>query len=130
MPRGGAVWPAPPEPRESMAALTERQLVRLLAERFRSTSPQVRIGIGDDAAVLAAQPEDWVCSVDASVEGVHFDLAYLSFEDVGYRSFQAAASDLAAMGAAPVAALSALTLPRSLSNGQIDELARGQALAS
>lgn len=113
-----------------MAARTERQLVRLLAERFRSTSPHVRIGIGDDAAVLAAQPDDWVCSVDASVEGVHFDLAFLTLEDVGYRSFQAAASDLAAMGAAPVAALSALTLPRTLSRGQIDDLVRGQALAS
>lgn len=113
-----------------MPPLTERQLVRLLAERFRAVSPQVRLGIGDDAAQLASRGDDWVCSVDSSVEGVHFDLAYLALSDVGYRSFQAAASDLAAMGAAPVAALSALILPPSLSARDIDDLTRGQALAS
>jgi thiamine-monophosphate kinase len=113
-----------------MPPLTERQLVRLLAERFVATSPRVRLGIGDDAAVLASGADDWVCSVDSSVDGVHFDLAYLAPRDVGYRSFHAAASDLAAMGAAPVAALSALILPRSFSREDIDELTRGQALAS
>jgi thiamine-monophosphate kinase len=71
-----------------------------------------------------------VCSVDSSVDGVHFDLGYLALRDVGYRSFQAAASDLAAMGAAPVAALSALILPGSFSPQDIDDLTRGQALAS
>jgi len=71
-----------------------------------------------------------VCSVDASVQGVHFDLRYLSLEDVGYRSFQAAVSDLAAMGAEPVAALSALILPAGLSPAGLDELTLGQQTAS
>lgn len=113
-----------------MTALSERQLVSLLGQRFQTRSPGVRVGIGDDAAVLEPQPEPWVCSVDSSVEGVHFDLAFLTFEDVGYRAFQAAISDLAAMGAAPVAALSALILPRGLSSAAIGALASGQALAS
>jgi thiamine-monophosphate kinase len=113
-----------------MAALTERALVALLAQRFASLAPGVELGIGDDAAVLAPSPEPWVCSVDASVEGVHFDLAYLTYEDVGYRSFQAAASDLGAMGATPAAALSALILPRALAPEAIDRLTAGQAQAS
>jgi thiamine-monophosphate kinase len=113
-----------------MARLTERQLVARFRERFRSGSGAVRVGIGDDAAVLATGAGVWVCSVDACVEGVHFDLDFLTLEDTGYRAFQAAASDLAAMGATPVAALSALILPRGLSSAAIDELTRGQALAS
>jgi len=113
-----------------MSLLTERQLVERLRERFGSAAPGVELGIGDDAAVLAAGADPWVCSVDASVEGVHFDLRYLSMEDVGYRAFQAAASDLAAMGAAPVAALSALILPRGLSQAGIDQLTLGQRAAS
>ena len=113
-----------------MARLTERQLARLLERRFRTASSQIRLGIGDDAAVLAAGADDWVCSVDASVEGVHFDRRYLSLVDVGYRSFQAAASDLAAMGAVPIAALSALILPRTLSDADVDQLTVGQARAS
>jgi thiamine-monophosphate kinase len=113
-----------------MAGLTERQLVLLLRERFRVSSGAPELGIGDDAAILAGQGGAWACSVDASVQGVHFDLAYLGLEDVGYRAFQAAVSDLAAMGAQPVAALSALILPRALSRADIDRLTRGQAQAS
>lgn len=113
-----------------MSALTERALVALLARRFAGPAPGVELGIGDDAAVLAPSAEASVCSIDASVEGVHFDLAYLTYEDVGYRSFQAAVSDLAAMGAAPAAALSALVLPRALSRDAIDRLTAGQAQAS
>jgi thiamine-monophosphate kinase len=113
-----------------MAGLTERQLVTLLGRRFQTLSPQVCVGIGDDAAVLTEDSGARVVSVDASVEGVHFDRAYLSLEDVGYRSFQAAVSDLAAMGAEPVGALSALILPRSITTGQIDQLTGGQAAAS
>ncbi|HTV18268.1 MAG TPA: AIR synthase related protein, partial [Polyangiaceae bacterium] len=109
---------------------SERELISLLGERFAWPSADVRLGIGDDAAVLATQHEPLVVSVDASVEGVHFDLEYLTAEDVGYRSFQAAVSDLAAMGAHPVAALSALVLPRQLSSEAIDQLTLGQAQAS
>ena len=113
-----------------MAKRSERQWVERLRERFGAGAGQVQLGIGDDAAVLALSSEARVCSVDASVQGVHFDLRYLSLEDVGYRSFQAAASDLAAMGAEPVAALSALILPAGLSPAGIDELTLGQQAAS
>jgi thiamine-monophosphate kinase len=113
-----------------MSVLTERALVSLLAQRFAAVAPGVELGIGDDAAVLAPNADPCVCSVDASVDGVHFDLEYLTIEDVGYRSFQAAVSDLAAMGAVPAAALSALVLPRGLSPDAIDRLTAGQARAS
>jgi thiamine-monophosphate kinase len=111
-------------------ALSERRLVSMLGQRFAAAAPGVRLGIGDDAAVLAPASESSVVSVDASVEGVHFDRAYLGYEDIGYRAFQAAISDLAAMGAVPVAALSALVLPRQLTRAAIDELSIGQAQAS
>jgi thiamine-monophosphate kinase len=113
-----------------MSALSERRLVSLLRERFAAAAPDVLLGIGDDAAVLAPTTELSVVSVDASVEGVHFDRAYLGYEDIGYRAFQAAISDLAAMGAVPTAALSALVLPRALSRAAVDELTVGQARAS
>ncbi|HEU4579309.1 MAG TPA: thiamine-phosphate kinase [Polyangiaceae bacterium] len=113
-----------------MARRTERQWVERLRERFAAGSRGVALGIGDDAAILAPSAEASVCSVDASVQGVHFDSSWLSLEDVGYRSFQAAVSDLAAMGALPVAALSALILPRDLPAEGIDQLTLGQRVAS
>lgn len=113
-----------------MTKRSERQWVERLRERFASTAPGVALGIGDDAAILAERAGNWVCSVDASVEGVHFDRRFLGLHDVGYRSFQAAASDLAAMGAVPVAALSALIVPAALPAHELDELTIGQRDAS
>jgi thiamine-monophosphate kinase len=91
----------------------------------------VKLGIGDDAAVLApAGADSLVWTSDACVEGVHFDSKWLGSADVGFRSLQAAASDVAAMGARPLAALSNLILPASFGKAELSALARGQAEAS
>lgn len=76
--------------------------------------PQLRVGPGDDAAVLDG---GWVVSTDLSVEGVHFRRAWLSDEEVGYRATTAALSDLAAMAALPVAVLVSMAAPR---DGSVD----------
>jgi thiamine-monophosphate kinase len=72
--------------------------------------PEVRVGPGDDAAVLQG---GWVVSTDLSVEDVHFRRDWLSDEEVGYRAGVAALSDLAAMAATPVAVLVSLAGPAS-----------------
>jgi thiamine-monophosphate kinase len=92
-------------------------------------APGVVLGIGDDAAVLRASGR-LVWTIDAAVEGVHFDLDLLSPADIGFRSFQAAASDLAAMGARPLAALSNLSLPERVSTRDVERLVKGQAEAA
>lgn len=92
----------------------------------------VALGNGDDAAVLEplAEGERLVVSVDACVEGTHFLRAWLTLRDVGARATMAAASDLAAMAARPVAAVSSIVVPPALSDEELEELARGQADAS
>jgi thiamine-monophosphate kinase len=101
-------------------------------QRELATVPRraVELGIGDDAAVLRIGRERVVVTVDDQVEGVHFDRRWLSLEDVGYRALQAAASDLAAMAAAPVAAVASLHVPRGLPVRELEQLARGQAQAA
>lgn len=92
--------------------------------------PRLRVGIGDDAAVLETPGADLVWSNDASLEHVHFDLRYLSLECAAARAIHAAVSDLAAMGAKPLAALVALELPPRANQRAIAQIARGQAHAS
>lgn len=71
-------------------------------------------GTGDDAAVLEVPSgERLVVSTDTSVENVHFRRAWLSAEEIAYRAGAAALSDLAAMGATPLAMTIALTLPEA-----------------
>jgi len=91
---------------------------------------ETETGIGDDAAVIRVGGERLVWTIDDSEEGVHFDRRWLSLEDVGWRAFHAAVSDLAAMGAKPVAALCHLTLPASLTKAELRRVAEGQAEAA
>lgn len=69
-------------------------------------------GIGDDCAVLGVPPDRQLCvSTDSSVENVHFRRDWLTPREIGYRAATAALSDLAAMGAEPLALLLAITVP-------------------
>lgn len=106
-------------------------LLRHILEGSTQGPAEVQVGIGDDAAVLAP-PRDGsalVWTVDAQVEGTHFRLDWMSWEDVGWRSVMAAASDLAAMGASPVGALASLVLGPSVDDAALASLATGQAAA-
>lgn len=100
--------------------------------RIFGPAPQgVSLGIGDDAAVIslpyvAQAGSQLVWTVDSSVEGVHFRCDLVSWRDVGWRSLMAAASDLGAMAARPVGALSALMLSDRVTDEQLFELAQGQ----
>jgi thiamine-monophosphate kinase len=91
----------------------------------------IEVGIGDDAAVLdPAGARRIVWTVDEQVEGVHFRRDLVSWMDLGWRSFMAAASDVAAMGATPWCALAALALPDDVDDAALEGLARGQAEAA
>lgn len=76
--------------------------------------PQVLVGVGDDAAVLAATPgRAWVVTTDTLTEGVDFRLAVDEPRRIGRKALAVNLSDLAAMAATPIAAFASLVLPRS-----------------
>lgn len=120
-------------PVSAKARFNEGEAVALLRARFQSGARRagVQLGIGDDAAVLkGGAGKLLVWTSDACVDGVHFDRKWLGLADVGYRSLQAAVSDIAAMGARPLAALSNLILPARFGKVELEELSRGQAEAA
>jgi thiamine-monophosphate kinase len=68
----------------------------------------------DDAAVLADEGGGFtVASCDMFVEGVHFDLGWMSAQDAGWRALALALGDLAAKGATPSWALTSLAIPNA-----------------
>jgi thiamine-monophosphate kinase len=84
----------------------------------------VALGIGDDCALLTVPPgEQLAISTDTLVAGVHFADPCDPFL-LGQRSLAVAVSDLAAMGATPVAFTLALTLP-TVTADWLDAYARG-----
>ena len=75
----------------------------------------VRLGIGDDCAVLRLRRgEEMVVTTDLSLESRHFRRDWHPPEAVGHRALARGLSDLAAMGARPVAAFLSLAVPKTL----------------
>jgi thiamine-monophosphate kinase len=79
----------------------------------------------DDAAVLEDANGFTVASCDMFVEGIHFDLDWMTAEDAGWRSLALALGDLAAKGATPSWALTSIALPRTWEVDDLDGLYRG-----
>jgi len=68
-----------------------------------------------------------VLTVDALVEGVHFDRAFVPADAIGHRALAVNLSDLAAMGAAPRLALVSMALPAVLPLSDFDGIVDGIA---
>lgn len=96
-----------------------------------SMKTDVILGIGDDAAVVKGSgSRKLVLTVDALVEGIHFDPAYFDFESIGWKAMAVNLSDLAAMGAEPRWALVQLTLSSKQNLNQVKKLYKGILKAS
>lgn len=97
----------------------ELALIRSIRAKAASVAPkrgsEVQLGIGDDCAILRPHPgEEIVVTTDFSLEGRHFRRDWHSPESAGHRTLARGLSDLAAMGARPVAAFLSLALPKAL----------------
>lgn len=98
---------------------------------FLPSSEAVVTGIGDDCAVLRLGDRLLLATCDASIEGVHFNLALASPEAIGWKAAASALSDIAAMGGQPLFLLITLACPTDTSVSTVDALYEGfQAAAS
>jgi thiamine-monophosphate kinase len=110
-------------PSDTVAELTEAQLIQSIKTRLPPAPDWLAVGIGDDAAVVEpARNRLEVLSVDALVEGVHFDRAFTPPSAVGHRALAVNLSDLAAMGATPRLALLSLALPHALPIADFEQM--------
>jgi len=114
----------------------ETQLIERIARAVPSSpggsrGARTRVGIGDDAAILApGRNTEWALSCDAFLQGVHFLVQSYPPDSVGYKSLVRAASDLAAVGASPRLFLLTLALPERLTGKWLDEFLRGMGRAA
>ena len=92
---------------------------------------RVRVGIGDDCAILRPPPgHEILVTTDFCLEGRHFRRDWHTPESAGHRCLARGLSDLAAMGARPLAAFLSLALPPGTDRRWIDRFFRGlRALA-
>jgi thiamine-monophosphate kinase len=110
----------------TVSDLTERQLIARIRARLPAPPPWLLVGIGDDAAVVEPERNRLeVLSVDAVVDGVHFDRAFVPARAIGHRALAVNLSDLAAMGAAARFALLSMALPSDLPVEAFDGITDG-----
>jgi thiamine-monophosphate kinase len=94
---------------------SELGLIEQIQRDFGTSSSAVKLGIGDDCAILRPPAGcEVLVTTDLTLEGRHFRRDSHPPESVGHRCLARGLSDLAAMGATPLAAFLSLALPSTM----------------
>ena len=110
--------------RAKRARVVPGELALIEAIRRRAAATRkgaLRMGIGDDCAVLRPRVGYEVCvTTDFSLEGRHFRRGWHSPQSAGHRCLARGLSDLAAMGAEPMAVFLSLAVPANTPAAWVD----------
>lgn len=85
----------------------------------------VRIGLGDDCALLEGSSAGWLLTTDTLTEGVDFLLQSATAFQIGYKAMAVNLSDIAAMAGQPRFALVSVVTRPELGTSFLHELYRG-----
>ena len=108
-----------------LSKLGEFGLIKKLQRNIPAVSAGVLTGIGDDAAVLKAPDRKILVTSDMLIEGVHFDLAFTTFHQLGYKFLAVNISDIFAMGGDPKHFLVSIGIPDKYDSEDMIELYSG-----
>ncbi len=126
---------------KNLRDIGEFGLIKRIAGRSRRKDPSVRVGIGDDAAVVnvgvglaptrKGQPQGLplLVTTDSLVEDVHFRRDSPP-EALGWKALAVNISDIAAMGGMPKHYLLSLSVPEGISVDYLDRLSAGMTDAA
>lgn len=111
--------------------IDELSALRLIEESFPPLSPNVSLGIGDDATALKHDPTKLLLvTTDTQAENVHFTLDLLSAGELARKALAVSVSDIGAMGGEPTFFLCTLGFTKSVDTTFLKGLIEGFRLAS
>ncbi len=102
-------------------------LIEMLEKIFAPSSGKVKLGIGDDAAVVDCKPGNKVFSTDTLVEDVHFNRAFHPPRLLGNKAIAVNVSDINAMGGEAEFALLAMAIPQTTGDDYLEKIGQGIA---
>lgn len=103
----------------------EFDLIRKIQDSVKNLPAEVKVGIGDDAAVIDRGDFYELITQDMLVENDHFRLDWSSAYEIGWKSMQVSISDIAAMSGRPKYAFVSLCLSEKVDESWVLELYRG-----
>jgi thiamine-monophosphate kinase len=104
----------------------ELALIERIRAGARSRNSAVKLGIGDDCAVLRVPAgHEMVVTTDFCLEGKHFRRDWHSPQSAGHRCLARGLSDVAGMGGRPIAAFLSLALPKGFDLAWLDGFMEG-----
>jgi thiamine-monophosphate kinase len=110
---------------QDVAGFTEDELIEVIRRLLAEDMPGVKLGLGDDAALVEMGSHLGILTADMLVEGIHFQRQTVSPTDLGYKALAVNVSDVAAMGGSPRFALVSLGLPQDVEASWVVELYGG-----
>ena len=113
----------------SLADLGEFGLINHITKYFKIENASTVIGIGDDAAVLAASEKQTLVTTDLLIEGVHFNLSYMPLKHLGYKAVMVNLSDVYAMNGVAEQITVSIAVSNRFPLEAIEELYAGIQLA-
>ena len=113
----------------SLADLGEFGLIHHITQYFKIENASTVIGIGDDAAVLAASEKQTLVTTDLLIEGVHFNLSYMPLKHLGYKAVMVNLSDVYAMNGVAEQITVSIAVSNRFPLEAIEELYAGIQLA-
>lgn len=108
-----------------LSQIGELSLLEQIRKNFKKKSKNIIVGIGDDAAVVKPIDKNLVVTTDMMVEGVHFDLGFITPYQLGFKLISVNVSDIYAMGGRPYYLLLNIAVNKKTKKIFIDKLFDG-----
>jgi thiamine-monophosphate kinase len=113
-----------------LSRVGELALLEKVRAAFHDRARGVVAGIGDDAAVLRFAGKNLLVTSDMMLEGVHFDLRFITPFQLGFKLISVNVSDIYAMGGRPSFALLDIAASGDTEDKTLDRLFEGVRAAS
>ena len=108
-----------------IAKLGEFGLIDHLTKDIKPRNESTSYGIGDDCAVLHYPDKEVLVTSDMLMEGIHFDLTYISMQHLGYKSAMVNISDIFAMNGTPRQLIVSIALSKRFTVEDLEDFYRG-----
>lgn len=108
-----------------ISKLGEFGLIDRLTKDIKPKNDSTIYGVGDDCAVLNYPDTRVLTTTDMLMEGVHFDLTYITMQQLGYKAAMVNLSDVFAMNGSPRQLLVSLAVDKRFDVESIDDFYTG-----